>query len=66
MTSRPNNDYVEIYDLGIIVNNLLIGDGEIFGDFALLNEQELECSYITAIPSDIIQVSSFNLRKIVP
>lgn len=50
-------EYVEIDELG---------DGELFGDFALLNEQELDCSYITAIPSEIIQISAFNLRKIVP
>jgi cAMP-dependent protein kinase regulator len=45
-TLKPlEEEYVEIDELG---------DGELFGDFALLNEQELECSYITAIPSEII------------
>ncbi|CAD8098485.1 unnamed protein product [Paramecium sonneborni] len=43
-----------------------LGDGEIFGDFALLNEEESECSYITSIPSEIISISSFNLKMIVP
>ncbi len=51
------DDFVEIDELG---------DGEIFGDYALLNEEELECSYITSIPSEIIQLSAFDLRKIVP
>lgn len=57
MPKKLGDEYVEIDELG---------DGEIFGDFALLNECELDCSYITAIPSEIIQISSFNLKKIVP
>ncbi|CAD8181144.1 unnamed protein product [Paramecium octaurelia] len=43
-----------------------LGDGEIFGDFALLNEEESQCSYITSIPSEIVSISSFNLKMIVP
>jgi hypothetical protein len=42
---KLGDEYVEIDELG---------DGEIFGDYALLNECELDCSYITAIPSEII------------
>lgn len=45
LPKKLGDEYVEIDELG---------DGEIFGDYALLNECELDCSYITAIPSEII------------
>lgn len=43
-----------------------LGDGEIFGDYGLLTETESQCSYVTAITSEIISISSFHLKKIVP
>ena len=43
----------------------LLGDGEVFGDYALMNDTELECSYITAIPCELIILSGFNVRKLI-
>lgn len=43
-----------------------LGDGDIFGDYGVLNEEESECSYITSIPSEIVTISAFNLKMIVP
>ncbi len=44
-TLNNGDEYIEIDELG---------DGEIFGDYAVLNETQLECSYITSIPTEII------------
>ncbi|CAD8117618.1 unnamed protein product [Paramecium sonneborni] len=43
-----------------------LSDYDVFGDYAILNEIESDCSYITAIPCQIITISSFNVRKLLP
>ncbi|CAD8198186.1 unnamed protein product [Paramecium octaurelia] len=41
-----------------------LGDYDVFGDYAILNEIESDVSYITSIPSEIITISAFNIKKI--
>lgn len=53
------------YHIWLIVFYFLLGDGEVFGDYALMNDTELECSYITAIPCELIILSGFNVRKLI-
>lgn len=43
-----------------------LSDHDVFGDYAILNETESECSYITAIPCEIITISAYNIKKLVP
>ena len=49
----------------MLIYVFVIGDGEVFGDYALMNDTELECSYITAIPCELIILSGFNVRKLI-
>lgn len=43
-----------------------MGDGDIFGDYGLLTETESECTYVTSITSEIISISGYHLKRIVP
>ena len=64
LNKQSSNSSYDTRDIYYEIDEL--GDGDIFGDYSLLNETESECTYITAIPSEIISISAFNLRKIVP
>lgn len=60
MTSREDTQKTLFYDIDEL------GDYDVFGDYAILNEAESDCSYITAIPSSIIVISAFNVKKLMP
>jgi cAMP-dependent protein kinase regulator len=62
MTSRE--DTQKSKDLFYDIDEL--GDYDVFGDYAILNETESDCSYITSIPSIIIVISTFNVKKLMP
>ncbi|CAD8126891.1 unnamed protein product [Paramecium sonneborni] len=53
----PLNEYFEISELG---------KGDIFGDFAMLKQEKSKYTYMTAIESEIITLSLFDIKKIVP
>ncbi len=42
------------------------GNGDIFGDYALLNNINNDSSAITIIPSTMILITDFDLKNIIP
>lgn len=42
-----------------------LGDGDIFGDYSMLYEQELDCSYITSIPCELLAISAYDFKSII-
>ncbi|CAD8113940.1 unnamed protein product [Paramecium primaurelia] len=53
----PLNEYFELTELG---------EGEIFGDLAMLKQEKSKYTYMTAIESEIITLSLFDIKQIVP
>lgn len=44
----------------------ILGDGDVFGEYALMNQVVMDHSIITAMPSEVVYITIYDLNNIIP